>query len=469
MSDKLIKNVVFTGIALLFTGLTRVVYNIAVGRTFDAGTLGQVNLVISIATLLSMVVSLITENSATKFLSEFSAKSTRAIVFTLLQLWTIIGSVFLIFGAYLLKGLIIQNIKINISLFEICLPLILLIALYHFYRGCFYGLNTVEKYFKFELISTALFFLTLVITVYIYNQNLLLPFIVYYGAFSLFGIASLRAYLNPRAGSSGMSRKIGAYGFISMIGTLASTSRAYIANIFTGTYLSPEQVGYYSAAVSITAILLYAPTILGRVLLPAISSSHGQGDTQTIRKLLDTTTLWLTLVSFLIGGSFMLVADEILKLLFKPAFSEATFALQMLILGLCLSTMVVPSVSALSGTRYVMIPNAAGIIGLLISLALWPILIPRLGIDGTAIGYISGSIITSIIILYYAIKYYGLDFKNLCFNVAISLLILMPGLFVKIYIPQLSGWILTAIYALIFSITFKREFKEIYLKLRCVM
>jgi len=59
MSDKLIKNVVFTGIALLFTGLTRVVYNIAVGRTFDAGTLGQVNLVISIATLLSMVVSLI--------------------------------------------------------------------------------------------------------------------------------------------------------------------------------------------------------------------------------------------------------------------------------------------------------------------------------------------------------------------------------------------------------------------------
>jgi len=93
--------------------------------------------------------------------------------------------------------------------------------------------------------------------------------------------------------------------------------------------------------------------------------------------------------------------------------------------------MVVPSVSALSGTRYVMIPNAAGIIGLLISLALWPILIPRLGIDGTAIGYISGSIITSIIILYYAIKYYGLDFKNLCFNVAISLLILMPGLFVE--------------------------------------
>ena len=279
-------------------------------------------------------------------------------------------------------------------------------------------------------------------------------------------MVSLRAYFRPKSSSFAGSKDIGTYGIIALIGTMASMSKAYIANIFTGIYLSTEQVGFYSAAVSITAILLYSPTIMGRVLLPTMSSSYGEGDACAIRKLLAVATLWLSLISLFLGFIFIILSEEILVILFKPAFSEATLSLQMLILGLCLSTIIVPSVSALSGTKFVKIPNSAGVIGLFVSLALWPILIPRFGINGTAIGYIAGSACTSIIILYYATKYYDLSLKRTYLAIATCSLIFAAASIINIILNQPSNWIAAGVFAFLFLLRFKGEIHEIYRKFR---
>ena len=114
---------------------------------------------------------------------------------------------------------------------------------------------------------------------------MLLPFLAYYGLFSLLSAIYLRKYFIPTREAFPLRREIGIYGTISMIGTLASTSSPYLANIITGFYLSNEQVGFYSAAVSIASVLIYAPTVLGRVLLPTISSSYGIGDDHVIKRV----------------------------------------------------------------------------------------------------------------------------------------------------------------------------------------
>jgi O-antigen/teichoic acid export membrane protein len=80
----LIKNAILTGIALAFTGLTRVIYSIAVAKSFNADILGQMNLIISITMLLSLAISIITESSAAKFLSEFPSDCDRKNTFALL-------------------------------------------------------------------------------------------------------------------------------------------------------------------------------------------------------------------------------------------------------------------------------------------------------------------------------------------------------------------------------------------------
>lgn len=464
--DNLIKKTALSGLALALTGLSRIIYNIVIGKSFNAEILGQLNLVLSIAMMLSLVVSLLTENSASKFLSEHSTECDRQGIFTLLQRWLFVGSFFLIAAAYLLRGLIFQHIEIDENLYLLGLIIVFLMAAHHFYRGCFYGLDSVENYFKLEIISSVLFFLILGLAVYVFRGNLLSPFLAYYGAFSILGAISLRGYFRPTRGYFSLTKDIGLYGIISTIGTLASTSSAYLANIFTGFYLSSEQVGLYSAAVSITSVLVFAPTVLGRVLLPTMSSSFGDGDVGNIKALLDVSTIWLSMAALFLGGIFIILSENIFVILFNENFVGAAFSLQMLILGLCLSTMVVPSVSALSGTKFVKIPNAAGVIGLLVSLALWPSLIPRFGINGTAIGYILGTTITSIIILFYSNKYYYIDLKRLfaiCFK---CISIFVVSITASMLLPSYQNGFASGIYIVLFAILFRKDIYDIYCKVK---
>lgn len=435
-------------------------------KSFNADVLGEVNLALSIALLLSMAVSIMTEASAAKFLSEYSSMSNRQRIFTMLQNWLLVGSLILVTGAYIFHTYILEQIKIGESLFLIDLLLVFLMAAHHFYRGCYYGLDSVDMFFKLELGSVLLFFLVLDLDIRTSGQNLLLPFLAYYGFFSIFSAIDLRKYCRPTGESFPLRRDIGKYGTIAMIGSLASTSSTYAATIITGFYLTTDQVGFYSAAVSITVVLIYAPTILGRVLLPTMSSFYGTGDIYRIKRLLNITTTWLFMIVLFLGGIFIILSKEILIILFNPSFAGATFSLQMLILSLCLAAMAVPAVNALSGTKYVMIPNVAGVIGFLMSLSIWPYIIPRFGINGTAFGYIMGSIATSIIILFYANKYYGLGLKKLLSisSVCISIFILANS--ITWLLPSYPDWIAAAIFTILFLISFRRDLYDLYGKMR---
>lgn len=457
----LIKNTFLTGFALAFAGLTRVIYSIAVAKSFNADILGQMNLVISIAMLLSLVISIITESAAIKFLSEFPSDSDRKNTFALLLRWLLIGSLILIMATYSLQNYIFQYTKIDNDVFIMSLPLILLISAHHFYRGCFYGLNAIDKYLKLELVSTALFFLVLGAVVSIWRQNLLWPFLAYYLLFTLLGIVSLKEYIRPSKKPFALGRYIGVYGIVATIGTLASISKAHLANISIGIYLSPEEVGFYSAAVSITMILMYAPTILGRVLLPTISYSYGAGDVHTIKKLLDITTIWLSIAVFFLGGIFIILSKEILILIFTPAFSEAAFSLQMLILDLCLATMALPAVSALVGTKYVRIPAFAAIFSTLVSIAVWPYLIPKFGIDGAAAGYIIGTLLGTIGPLFYAKKYFGMEMRKLSFMIFLSLFLFGFASAIGHY-AKYSSWVTAFIFAALFLIILRKDLSAIY-------
>ena len=461
----IIRNTILTGFALAFTGLTRVIYNIAVVKSFNADVLGQMNLIISIITLLSLAISIITESSAIKFLSEFPSDSDRKNTFALLLRWLLIGSLILIIATYSLQNYISQYTKIDNRLLIISLPLILLISAHHFYRGCFYGLNAIDKYLKLELVSAALFFLVLGVAISIWRQNLLWPFLAYYLLFTLLGAASFKEYFRSSIKPFALSRYIGIYGIVATIGTLASTSKAYIAIILIGIYLSPEKVGFYSAAISITTIFMYAPTIFGRVLLPTISSSYGSGDVHTIKKLLDITTVWLSIVVLFLGGIFIILSKEILILLFKPAFAEAAFSLQTLILDLCLATMALPAVSALVGTKYVRIPAVSAIFSTLVSIAVWPYLIPKFGIDGAAAGYIIGTIIGTIIPLFYAKKYFDMEQRKLGFLILLSLFLFSFTTAIGHYIKY-SSWITAFIFAALFLIVLRKDLRAIYCELR---
>jgi O-antigen/teichoic acid export membrane protein len=210
---------------------------------------------------------------------------------------------------------------------------------------------------------------------------------------------------------------------------------------------------------------MYAPTIFGRVLLPTISSSYGSGDVHTIKKLLDITTVWLSIVVLFLGGIFIILSKEILILLFKPAFAEAAFSLQTLILDLCLATMALPAVSTLVGTKYVRIPAVSAIFSTLVSMAIWPYLIPKFGINGAAAGYIIGTIVGTIIPLFYAKKYFDMEQRKLGFLILLSLFLFGITTTTGHYIKY-SSWIAAFIFAVLFLIILRKDLSAIYYELR---
>ena len=68
------------------------------------------------------------------------------------------------------------------------------------------------------------------------------------------------------------------YGFVSMIGTVASTGTGYLSVIVTGIYLNHSDAGIYTAALSIVSVLMFFPKLFIQVFLPEFSKLFGQGE-----------------------------------------------------------------------------------------------------------------------------------------------------------------------------------------------
>jgi O-antigen/teichoic acid export membrane protein len=153
-----------------------------------------------------------------------------------------------------------------------------------------------------------------------------------------------------------------------------------------------------------------------------------------------------------------------MQLLFGSEYASASLTLQILILSACTTILAVPAGNSLSGTRYVKIPNVAGVLGLVSCLVLWPFLIPKYGIVGTAAGFLVSTIVTSSIQLYYAWRHFNLDLKKFSQILLISSSVFAVALLIKSILLFFPTLISTAVFTVIFCAVFRRDLSDIYRK-----
>jgi len=113
---------------------------------------------------------------------------------------------------------------------------------------------------------------------------------------------------------------------------------------------------------------------------------------------------------------------------------------------------------------YVKIPNVAGVLGLVSCLVLWPFLIPKYGIVGTAAGFLVSTIVTSSIQLYYAWRHFNLDLKKFSQILLISSSVFAVALLIKSILLFFPTLISTAVFTVIFCAVFRRDLSDIYRK-----
>ena len=206
-------------------------------------------------------------------------------------------------------------------------PIILYIffrTIYILLRKTFYGMDLVKQYAQNEIYSAIIMFIMIFYVSYYHLPNLLIhTYLVSYLFFLILGINTLlKKFKDIKATmdkTNSFSKKdvlknFSRYGFVSMIGTVASTGTGYLSVIVTGIYLNHSDAGIYTAVLSIVSVLMFFPKLFIQVFLPEFSKLFGQGEKTKIVQIFKKTFFMLFLFSLIICLLLFFLSETILNL-----------------------------------------------------------------------------------------------------------------------------------------------------------
>lgn len=465
MEKGLIKNIGITGIALVFLGLTKLIFNISIGRVFGSSTLGVVTIAMSIAFLFVTVTGFF-QNATPKYMAEYLGREDFDAAKTMFNIgfyFTFCLCILVTLIALMLSGGISSKIGIERDVFLLAIPLISLYTFYLTYRRIYYGVNKVKQYLRVEIISDILFLACLGVVVFYIKSLFLLPFILSYIIFFILSTYFFRSYFgHSKADRRIIAKRAVTYSSLDLVGNLAGMGSMNLSVVLTGLYVSKEWIGYYAAAYSIALLLTFVPKMIGPVLFSSQSYLFGKNRHDLINETLNTFTKWLLVIISLIGGIGVLLSDFILKILFGVSYTIASPILQILFISAIVSLVGVPINSTFYGTKYIHLSMIYGVISFVVCVSSWLMLIPKYGVFGTALGLCFGAISALIFGMYYARKHFDLDLKE---NGKILLtfgLILIIAYTIQVFCPYYPVILSIGVFLFIFVLINKTNLQSIY-------
>lgn len=243
-----------------------------------------------------------------------------------------------------------------------------------------------------------------------------------------------------------------------------------IDTILIGYYLIAKDVGYYSAAIVITAFLGLIPGAIQRITFPAASEFWSNNNYQALNKMIDKSMKYSTCILLFIGLGVGFFAREIMGLLFGPEFICAVVPLWVLLIARVIrGGTVVPigNVIPAIGRPDVTLKLTAISAGMNVGLNI--LFIPRFGILGAAIATAISLISECIIFHIWLIKLLPvkIDFRWYIHIMGIAFIALVSFfLGAKLINSYLIGSIILSIYAiLILKCFFTKEDRIIFVSL----
>jgi len=465
----MLSKVILTIIALGSAGLTKLIFNVVVIRRFGPELLGNINLSISTAFLFSLFASAGLCPAATKYIAQYAGKSDEKNSkrsFTIALFFNLILSMTMSLLMFANSRQLAQFVNGKQVWFAKASLVVFLYSFYLFCKSAYYGIDKVRTYFKNEIFADAIFFLTLFMLV-LFNlaSFLIVPFILVYSVFLLWALYVQRSWISISLCTKISKikkniKEILSFSSIALLGSLSSMGGRYISTMLTGTYSSAKEVGYYSIALSVIVPLYFLSKAVSLVLFPSMSRYYGKEDYASIGNTLNDSTRWLLIISSFLCGIAVIFGRFIFSIVAGTDNQIGVFTLQILIISAYMGINGVPSISTLSGTKYVHIPNVAALIGLTLSIILWIMLIPSYGIIGTALGLVVLTATSTSISMCYAQKiFFNKLFKNLKVALFSGCVLVSSLLFGKYLFPSPSYSQITSglVFTLIFIAIYKNE------------
>ena len=204
--------------------------------------------------------------------------------------------------------------------------------------------------------------------------------------------------------------------------------RSKIDIFLLGYFLSAREVGIYSVAITITALL---PTFLSAFIMilgPVMTELHSKGKNAEFKQKYRTVSLWIFYLTTPIALFIVFFANSIVNILFGSDYADASVALMILTSGFFIYAIFGTSglLTWVLGktTAYMVINIISAISGILLNIAL----IPKFGVIGAAIATSTSLFICyvgTLLFIYHfmAIQPFGVkDIKYLLASLAIVVL-----------------------------------------------
>jgi len=214
-----------------------------------------------------------------------------------------------------------------------------------------------------------------------------------------------RVMRSPKAESGVPLTPVLSYSIPIFISGLVSYGATYVDRFIVSFLINLSELGIYNFALVLTNALSILVLPFTSVLLSRLSEFYGRGDRESFRLYSLKASEVLTAIYIPVALLVASLSPSIL--LFLANINYVPGAVPMIIILTVSSLIVSVNIFAvtLQAIRKTRIFIASSSLGLLSNVILSVILIPRIGIDGAAIGYASTGVASFIVIYHYARKY----------------------------------------------------------------
>ncbi|MFI5351021.1 MAG: lipopolysaccharide biosynthesis protein [Elusimicrobiota bacterium] len=218
----------------------------------------------------------------------------------------------------------------------------------------------------------------------------------------LLGALALRAAVKGRSGTGGALgfKRFARYGLSFWPAILADTASTQIDKAFVAGLLDMSQLTFYAIPSGVLSRLDALPATISHALMPVLSHAGRIDTPETLRRIYCRTTRALFALSLPALGLLIVLMPQLLGLWLTPAFAHHAEVAARLLVATQAFALAFHAPNALAGGlgggRY---QSAASIGQALLSLALWPVLIPRYGIAGAAAGALAAQALPTVFYL----------------------------------------------------------------------
>jgi O-antigen/teichoic acid export membrane protein len=207
--------------------------------------------------------------------------------------------------------------------------------------------------------------------------------------------------------------------------------------IVLGYYLSARMVGVYSVAMALVALVPIALQSVNQIFSPVIAELHATGNKALLQQLYSTLTKWIFIVTFPLALTIIAFAGTLMGV-FGPEFQAGSTALAIGTTGQLFNCAVgsVGFLLLMSGHQTQLMKIQGVSAAAMIALSL--VLVPRLGLIGTAVAAAASVVLTNLWSLISVRRRLGLFPYNSGY-----LKLVIPAILSGAFITVMARWSLT--------------------------